>query len=68
MRLDSQGMMKKGEDKMKWYNLQVQVKRAAPGTVVRVECPVKDPWTAQQIRDGLKASVTGMCLPRPRNG
>ena len=92
MHLDSQGMMnkteekkakkreenvKKGEEKMQWYNLQVHVnngcthttlKNAAPGTVARVECLVDDPWTAQQIRDCLKASVTGWFLPRPRNG
>ncbi|KAF2035028.1 hypothetical protein EK21DRAFT_55638 [Setomelanomma holmii] len=56
------------------YNLQVQVNEACrhtslamavPDSVARCSAPVKDPWSAQKIRDELKKSVTGFVLPRP---
>jgi hypothetical protein len=55
------------------YNIQVQVNKGCVHTSVRLAypdsvamciCPVNNPWSAEQIREALKASVTGFALPR----
>jgi hypothetical protein len=62
------------------YNIQVQVNKGCvhttvtlmyPDSVAMCLCPVNDPWSAEQIREALKASVTGhklqtaSCLSSP---
>lgn len=60
------------------YNIQVQVNkqctitsfvkgRVQGKTFAWILAPVDDPWSAQEIRDELKRSVTGFPLMRPGN-
>ncbi|KAH7385714.1 hypothetical protein BKA66DRAFT_569551 [Pyrenochaeta sp. MPI-SDFR-AT-0127] len=43
------------------------LKSAAPKSFAFIEAPIDNPWTVQEIRDALKASVTGWPIYRPGN-
>lgn len=72
LRLDNQGTFTR--DGVEYYNLQVQVnkgckhrtlKKLAPDTVAICLAPIEEPWTGEQIRKALAATVTGRPLDRP---
>jgi hypothetical protein len=44
--------------------VHTSVRLAYPDSVAMCICPVNNPWSAEQIREALKASVTGFALPR----
>jgi len=71
-RLDCQGIT---SDDPKRFNLQVQVnnscpdttmKKLKPKTVAWCLCPIDEPWTAEQTKKHLKASVTGGEIKPPK--
>jgi hypothetical protein len=73
LRLDNQRTITKA-DGSKYFNLQVQVNKGctqstlaklAPDSVAMCLAPVKDPWSAAQIKSALLATVTGLPLGRP---
>jgi hypothetical protein len=68
LRLDNQRTVTKA-DGTQYFNLQVQVNKGcphttlakmAPDSVAICLAPVKNPWTAAQIKKALLATVTGM--------
>lgn len=68
-RLDFQGLT---SDDPPLFNLQVQVHNTRPdrlfmlNPVAFVLAPIEDPWTPAQIKEALKASVTGYKVMPPR--
>jgi hypothetical protein len=71
-RLDCQGVT---SDEPKHFNMQVQVNNGCPDTTMRklkpytvAWClvPIDNPWTAQQTKDALKATVTGDKVKPPK--
>ncbi|KAF2866813.1 hypothetical protein BDV95DRAFT_622804 [Massariosphaeria phaeospora] len=76
-RLDMQGYttVKDEDEETRCFNLQVQInksckrkslQRYAPGSFAVLLVPVHENWTAEQIKEGLIASVTGYVVSPPK--